>query len=75
MINFLNTEILERLKERLLQSMSSLKSQFAKLDTTGDGILSKNELFIALENAGVILDEDDKESVWGIVDEDQVDFF
>ena len=55
--------------------MSSLKSQFAKLDTTGDGILSKNELFIALENAGVILDEDDKESVWGIVDEDQVHFF
>ncbi len=40
--------------------------------TSGDGILNKNELFGALDQAGIYLDDEDKESVWRIVDEDQV---
>ena len=60
------------MKEKFLESVSSLKNHFAKLDTSGDGILGKEELFSALENANIILDNDDKESVWRIVDEDQV---
>ena len=74
-LSTVQAKVRDRLKERLLQSMTSLKSQFTKMDKSGDGILNKNELFAALENAEIVLDDDDKESVWKIVDEDQVLYY
>ena len=64
--------LLDRLKEKFMESFSSLRMHFNKLDASGDGILNKNELFGALDQAGIYLDDEDKESVWRIVDEDQV---
>jgi len=64
-------KVRETLKERFLKSVSSLRQHFAKLDKSGDGLLSKSELISALERADIILDKDETESVWRIVDEDQ----
>ena len=63
---------LDRLKEKFTESFSSLRTHFNKLDASGDGILNKEELFGALDQAGISLEDEERESVWRILDEDQV---
>ena len=50
-----------------------MQSHFAKLDKSGDGLLSKDELVNGLSQAGLSLTQDQIESVWRVVDEDKVD--
>ena len=49
-----------------------MQSHFAKLDKSGDGLLSKDELVNGLSQAGLSLTQDQIESVWRVVDEDKV---
>jgi len=43
----------DRLKENFIKSISSLQKQFAKLDKSGDGSLSKDELQQALSSSNI----------------------
>ena len=62
----------ERLKHSMISSLQSLQSHFEKLDVSGDGLLNQQELVGALQQAGIELNTDQIDSVWRIVDEDQV---
>lgn len=61
----------ERLRDSMVSSLQSLQSHFKKLDKSGDGLLSKDELVGALNDADICLNEEQIDSVWRIVDEDQ----
>ena len=56
----------------MISSLQSLQTNFAKLDKSGDGLLSKEELINGLEQTGLDLTSEQIESVWRIVDEDKV---
>ena len=56
----------------MISSLQSLQSQFEKLDASGDGLLNQQELIGALQRAGIELNSEQIDSVWRIVDEDQV---
>ena len=56
----------------MISSLQSLQTNFAKLDKSGDGLLSKEELINGLEKTGLDLTPEQIESVWRIVDEDKV---
>ena len=62
----------ERLRNSMISSLQSLQSQFEKLDASGDGLLNQQELIGALQRAGIELNNHQIDSVWRIVDEDQV---
>ena len=62
----------ERLRNSMISSLQSLQSQFEKLDASGDGLLNQQELIGALQRAGIELNSEQIDSVWRIVDEDQV---
>ena len=62
----------ERLRASMISSLQSLQTNFAKLDKSGDGLLSKEELINGLEQTGLDLTPEQIESVWRIVDEDKV---
>ena len=65
-------DVKERLRNSMISSLQSLQSQFEKLDASGDGLLNQQELIGALQRAGIELNNDQIDSVWRIVDEDQV---
>ena len=56
----------------MISSLQSLQTNFAKLDKSGDGLLSKEELINGLEQTGLDLTPEQIESVLRIVDEDKV---
>ena len=62
----------DRLRSSMISSLQSLQSHFEKLDASGDGLLNQQELIGALQRAGIELNSDQIDSVWRIVDEDQV---
>ena len=62
----------ERLRSSMISSLQSLQSHFEKLDASGDGLLNQQELIGALQRAGIELNSEQIDSVWRIVDEDQV---
>ena len=62
----------ERLRSSMISSLQSLQSHFEKLDASGDGRLNQQELIGALQRAGIELNSEQIDSVWRIVDEDQV---
>lgn len=56
------------LKSRGAKTMTSLHNHFKKIDRSGDGLLSKEELQAALKQFRINIQSQDFEKVWDIVD-------
>nr|XP_039253532.1 calcyphosin-2-like [Styela clava] len=59
----------EKLRSRSVSVLMGLGQLFRTMDKSGDGLLSKSELADALEQFGIAIPQENFDSVWRVVDE------